>query len=262
METHLRRQRILTLLRESGALDVDAVAARLNVSPNTIRNDFNTLAAEGLLQHVRGGAAPLPSYGGNPDFLSDAFQHRLQLHSHLKSIIGRWAAELVEDGDSILFDASTSAYVMAGYLQDRKNLTVVTNGVETARRLARNPTNNVLLLGGLLRPDGVPVTAIFTDQTLHDLRIKTAFVSAAGVTRDGGLTEGDIREAQIKSQMLEAADDVIALIDSSKFGRQGLASFAGSNNSTTSTPTARSIRRRSRSCGPRAPRSRSATPTG
>jgi ribose transport system substrate-binding protein len=225
VETHLRRQTILALLRESGTLDVDAVAARLNVSPNTIRNDFNALAAEGLLQRVRGGAA-LPSYGANPDFYSDAFQHRLQLNVEGKSVIGRWAAELVEDGDSILFDASTSAYMLAGYLQDRKNLTVVTNGVETARRLARNPTNSVLLLGGLLRSDGVPVTAIFADQTLRDLRIKTAFVSAAGVSREGGLTEGDIREAQIKSQMLDAADQVIAIIDSSKFGRPGLASFA------------------------------------
>ena len=141
-------------------------------------------------------------------------------------MIGRWAAELVEDGDSLLFDASTSAYVLAGYLQERKNMTVVTNGVETARRLARNPTNSVLLLGGLLRPDGVPVTGLFTDQTLRELRIKIAFVSAAGVARDGGMTEGDIREAQMKAQMLGVADQVIALIDSSKFGRLGLASFA------------------------------------
>jgi ribose transport system substrate-binding protein len=226
METHMRRQTILALLRESGALDVDAVAARLNVSPNTIRNDFNALAAEGLLQRVRGGAAALPSNGGNPDFYSDAFQHRLLQNTDRKSVIGRWAAELVEDGDSLLFDASTSAYILAGYLQDRRNLTVVTNGVETARRLARNATNSVLLLGGLLRHDGVPVTAIFADQTLRDLRIKTAFVSAAGISRDGGLSEGDIREAQTKAQMLDAADQVIAIIDSTKFGRQGLASFA------------------------------------
>ena len=175
---------------------------------------------------MRGGAAALPTYGVNPDFLSDAFQHRLQQNSERKMVLGRWAAELVEDGDSILFDASTSGYILAGYLHDRKNLTVVTNGVETARRLARNPTNNVLLLGGLLRPDGIPVTGMFTDQTLREFRIKTAFVSAAGVARDGGLTEGDIREAQMKAQMLEVADQVIGLVDSSKFGRLGIASFA------------------------------------
>ena len=60
METHKRRQTVLLLLRESGALDVDAVAARLGVSPNTIRNDFNALAAEGLLQRVRGARLPCP----------------------------------------------------------------------------------------------------------------------------------------------------------------------------------------------------------
>ena len=222
----MRRQTILQLLRESGALDVDAVAARLGVSPNTIRNDFNALAAEGQLQRVRGGAAALATYrNGNPDYVSDAFIHRLQQNSRQKEIIGRWAADLVDDGDSLLLDASTSAYTLAASLMDRQNLTVVTNGVETARRLARNPTNNVLLLGGLLRPDGVPVTGMFTDQTLRELRIRMAFVSAAGVTPEGGLTEGDIREAQMKTQMLEAAEQVIALVDSSKFGRLGLASF-------------------------------------
>lgn len=222
----MRRQTILNLLRENGALDVDAVAARLGVSPNTIRNDFNALAAAGRLQRVRGGAAAIStSPNGNPDYLSDSFELRLQQRAHQKAMIGRWAAELVDDGDSLLFDASTSGYVLAGFLKDRKNLTVVTNGVETARRLARNPTNNVLLLGGLLRPDGVPVTGILTDQTLRDLRIKIAFVSAGSVTPEGALTEGDIREAQMKTQMLEIAGQVVALIDSSKFGRLGLASF-------------------------------------
>lgn len=222
----MRRQTILNLLRENGALDVDAVAVRLGVSPNTIRNDFNALAAEGRLQRVRGGAAAISaSPNGNPDYLSDSFEQRLQQRVHQKEMIGRWAAELVDDGDSLMFDASTSAYILAGYLKDRQNLTVVTNGMETARRLARNPTNNVLLLGGLLRPDGVPVTGILTDQTLRDLRIKIAFVSAASVTAEGALTEGDIREAQMKTQMLEIAEQVVALIDSSKFGRLGLASF-------------------------------------
>lgn len=226
METHKRRQTILSLLRESGALDVDAVAAQLGVSPNTIRNDFNALAAEGQLQRVRGGAAALSPYRAAADYLSDSFQHRLQQNTQNKETLGRWASELVDDGDSILFDASTSGYTLAGYLLDRQNLTVVTNGVETARRLARNPTNSVLLLGGLLRSDGVPVTGMFTDQMLRDLRIKIAFVSAAGVGRDGSLTEGDIREAQMKGHMLEMADQVIALVDSSKFSRLGLASFA------------------------------------
>jgi ribose transport system substrate-binding protein len=227
LETHMRRLTILNLLRESGALDVDAVAARLGVSPNTIRNDFNALAAEGQLQRVRGGAAALPTYrNGNPDYVSDSFQLRAQQQSRQKDLIGRWAAELVEDGDSLILDASTSAYALAGHLKDRHNLTVVTNGVETARRLARNPTNTVLLLGGLIRADGVPVSGLFTDQTLRELRIRLAFVSAGGVTPESGLTEGDIREAQIKTQMLEAANQVIAITDSSKFGRAGLASFA------------------------------------
>ena len=105
-------------------------------------------------------------------------------------MIGRWAAELVEDGDSFLLRRIHQCLHPRRIPQDRKNLTVVTNGVETARRLARNPTNNVLLLGGLLRPDGVPVTGHVYGPDSARPAHQIAFVSAAGVTPDGGLTEG------------------------------------------------------------------------
>jgi ribose transport system substrate-binding protein len=217
---------ILSLLRESGMLDVDEVAARLDVSPNTIRNDFNALAAERLLRRIRGGAA-LPETI-NRDALAPnlPFLSRLAIQQKAKEWIARWAADLVEDGDSILLDASSTVYCLADFLASRRNLTVITNGIEIGRKLAQNPSNTVMLLGGLLRADGVPTTDVMSDPILKDLRTKLAFVSCTGFTPEAGLTEGDILDSQLKARMVAVAGSVIALIDASKFGKLGLAPFA------------------------------------
>jgi DeoR/GlpR family transcriptional regulator of sugar metabolism len=134
---------------------------------------------------------------------------------------------LVSDGDSLLMDASTTVCSMASFLQERHNLTVVTNGIEVGRELARNPTNVVVLLGGILRPDGTAVTRPVTETFLKDLHIKTAFVSSSGFSLEAGLTEVDFHEALFKRAMIEPAELLVALIDSSKFGRIDLTPFAG-----------------------------------
>jgi ribose transport system substrate-binding protein len=226
LETHKRRQTILSLLRQSEMLDVDDVATRLGVSPNTIRNDFNALAAAGQLRRVRGGAA-LPELSGDsvtvphPSFLA-----RYAVNQKAKEWMGRWAADLIEDGDSILLDASSTVYYLAEFLKNRRNLTVVTNGIEVGRKLAQNPSNTVMLLGGLLRADGVPTTDVLSDPILKDLHMKMAFVSCIGFTPEAGLMEADILDAQLKARMVAAASTVIGLIDAGKFGKVGLAPFA------------------------------------
>jgi ribose transport system substrate-binding protein len=207
-------------------LDVDEVAARLDVSPNTIRNDFNALAAEGLLRRVRGGAAPPGAINGDTGIPNPPFLARYAVNKGAKERMARWAADLVEDGDSIVLDASSTVYCLADFLMDRRNLTVVTNGIEVGRKLAKNPSNTVMLLGGLLRADGVPTTDVMSDPILKDLRTKLAFVSCTGFTSETGLTEADILDSQLKARMVAAAGAVIALIDASKFGKVGLAPFA------------------------------------
>ena len=207
-------------------LDVDEVAARLDVSPNTIRNDFNALAAEGLLRRVRGGAALPEMINGDAAVPQMPFLSRWTVRQKAKEWMARWASDLVEDGDSIVLDASSTIYHLADFLMNRRNLTVVTNGIEIGRKLAQNPSNMVMLLGGLLRADGVPTTDVMSDPILNDLHTKMAFVSCTGFTPEAGLTEGDILDSQLKARMIAAAGSVIALIDASKFGKVGLAPFA------------------------------------
>jgi len=223
LTTFERRFRLLTLLKDQPGIRVPDLARILAVSEGTIRNDMNALSDSGQLTRVWGGAVPMV----NEDNISPAYTSRARMNQSAKQAIARAAAALVSDGDSILLDASTTIFHMAVFLKERRNLTVVTNGIEVGRELAQNPSNVVMLLGGILRPDGTAITRPSSEQFLKEIHIKIAFVSASGFSLQDGLTEVDFHEAQFKRTMIATAGRVIALIDSSKFGKVDLTPFAG-----------------------------------
>jgi ribose transport system substrate-binding protein len=222
MTPFARRQTILSLLRERPGIRVTELAKDLGVSEGTIRNDFRALEEAGQLTRVRGGA----TLAGGRQFISPAFEARAQIHTEAKRRIARWAADMVEDGDSVLLDSSTSAFHIAPYLLDRSNLTIITNGIEVAFALAENASHTIVLIGGVLRPERALVVGYLGERLLESLHIRTAFFSCSGFSVEAGLTQVDIQEAQLKSRMIESAEKVVALIDSSKFGRVDLTPFA------------------------------------
>jgi len=222
LTTFERRERVLGIVRKQPGIRVAELAQMLNVSQGTIRNDLEALQEAGRLSRVRGGAITSDgAAAGAADFTARA---RVQLGA--KQQIARWAADLVSDGDSILLDSSTTVFQIAQFLQDRRNLTVVTNGLDVARALAQNPTHSVILLGGTLYSDGTSVAGTIAERVLQDLHVRLALVSCTGISIETGLTEEDIELAQVKTRMIASADTVVALVDSSKFGRRNLSSFA------------------------------------
>ena len=217
-----RRQRILNFLREQPGIRVPDLARLAGVSEGTIRNDLRALDGAGQLMRVRGGGVPFTEQQNH----SQAFAMRAMTHRAAKQCISHRAAALVRDNDSVLLDSSTTVYYLACQLKDRRDLTVITNGIEAARELAKNPSNTVILLGGVLRVDGMSINVPLGESFLDTYHIKTAFVSCSGFTLESGLTEVDIYEAQIKRKMIASSGAVVALIDSSKFGRMDLTPFA------------------------------------
>jgi ribose transport system substrate-binding protein len=217
-----RRQRILDLLRERSGTKVTELAEVLDVSESTIRNDLNALAEEGYLTRVRGGAV---LHEDRPT-RSSAFLARAQVNADAKYRITHWAADMVKDGDSILLDASTSVFHMVPFLRSHRGLTIVTNGIEVALSLASDPSLTVILIGGVVHSDNASCVGPLGERVLEDLHIKTAFVSCSGFSVEAGLTEVDLDDAQVKSKMIRSAEHVVALIDSSKFGKTDLAPFA------------------------------------
>lgn len=222
LTTYNRRQRLLVLLQEQPGIRIPEQAKLLEVSEGTIRNDLKSLAETGQLTRVRGGAVLMDDHSG----ASITFATRARANTAVKRRIARCAASLVDDGDSILLDASTTVYNLTHFLKDHHNLTVITNGIEVGRELARNTSNTVILIGGVLRADGTSITGSLGEQLLEGLHIKTAFVSSSGFSLEAGLTEIDIHEVSLKRKMIELSNSVVALIDSSKFGKVDLTPFA------------------------------------
>jgi ribose transport system substrate-binding protein len=115
---------------------------------------------------------------------------------------------------------------MVSFLRNHRNLTIVTTGIEVALTLSKNTNFTVILLGGIVHPESVSVTGAFGECSLSQLHIKTAFVSCAGISIHNGLTETEIRIADMKRRIVAHADKVVALVESSKFGQVYVSSFA------------------------------------
>jgi DeoR/GlpR family transcriptional regulator of sugar metabolism len=223
LTTYERRQCLIELLRKQPGLRVPQLAIALRVSDGTVRNDLNALTQAGQLTRVHGGAVL-----NEPDqFQNNTFRLRYQQNAAAKLAIARGAAVLVNDGDSILLDASSTTYYLARELSERRGLRVMTNGFEVARVLAQNSSNSVILIGGVVNNESSSVTGLLSERIIMELHNQKAFVSCSGFSLERGMTEVHLSEAQIKRKAIESSQQLIALVDSSKFGKEDLTPFAG-----------------------------------
>jgi DeoR family fructose operon transcriptional repressor len=220
--TYERRQSLLDILRKQPGLRVPELAQALDVSEGTVRNDLNALEEEGRLRRVHGGAVLIQQ----DQFQNNSFVRRYQQNAAAKLAIAREAAVLVNDGDSILLDASSTVYYLAKALSERRHLRVMTNGFEVARELAQNSTNTVILIGGVVNNESSSVTGLLSEKIIEELHIQKAFLSCSGFSLERGMTEVLLAEAQIKRKAIESSRQLYALVDSSKFGKEDLTSFA------------------------------------
>ena len=220
---YARHQSILEIVQQYESVRVTDLAEQLQVSESTIRTDLETLDEQGYLIRVRGGA--INKQGHTQSQPSPLLSLKALQNADAKQTIARWAASMVEDGDVIMLDASSTVLHIAPFLYDRRNLTIFTNGIFVAQELSKEPSNTVIVLGGILHPDGNAITGEISKQMLRDYHVETAFVSCSGFTPQLGFFEMDMREAQMKTLMLQAAQRRVALLDSSKIGHIGLTAF-------------------------------------
>jgi DeoR/GlpR family transcriptional regulator of sugar metabolism len=226
--TYERRQSLVQLLQNQSGLRVPELAKVLGVSKGTIRNDLDALEEEGVLTRVHGGA--VLTYQST--HFGYSFGVRYHEQSGSKLMIARRVTTLVEDGASILLDASTTVYYLAQQLAQFHRLRVVTNGIDVARLLVRDSSNTVVLMGGVVAPNGSSVTGSLCEQIIRDLHVQKAFVSCSGFSLEHGLTDVYLAEAELKCKAIGSAREVFALVDSSKMGMEDLTSFASVNQIT------------------------------
>ncbi|MGE5461736.1 MAG: DeoR/GlpR family DNA-binding transcription regulator, partial [Syntrophothermus sp.] len=220
-----RRQLLLELLKKQPGLRVPEIAKATGVSDGTVRNDLNALEGAGYLTRMHGGAV----LAERSPLFDLSFGERFQEQQAAKMAIARKVAGLVEDGASLLLDASSTVYYLANQLGNRQRLRVVTNGIDVARCLARNSTNTVVLMSGVVTPDGSSVTGSLSEQLIRDLHVQMAFVSCSGLSMERGLTDVLLEEAELKGKAIASAREVFALVDSTKLGKEDLTSFASLN---------------------------------
>jgi DeoR/GlpR family transcriptional regulator of sugar metabolism len=215
-----RRQKILTAVEQAGQLSVLELSAHFDVSEVTIRQDLQALSAQGQLLRTRGGAL---STNSMPEF---SFEVRQQQNSAEKVRIGQAAANLVNHGDTIILDASTTAQAIIPFLKDIVELTVITNSLKTALSLLDAPQTQVLLPGGSLRRESLSLVGQPHDDVLERLNVQVGFLGARGLTLEEGMTDVNLNEVEMKQAMAERCRRVVGVLDSSKWGRVAAATFA------------------------------------
>jgi DeoR/GlpR family transcriptional regulator of sugar metabolism len=218
-----RRALILERLRRDGGASVAELARACGVSPITVHRDLDRLARDGLVERVRGGARPSPAA---LQFQTD-WSKRLRLATEEKAAIAARAAAFVEDGSTIFVDSSTTCLALARHLERHapRALTLVTNSPAIPLELHAESIHIVVTPGEVdqtLRMIG----GRWTSEFLAGLNFETAFVSAAGLTLEHGLTTTRRALADTLHAAQAVSARTVGLVDSSKFGRSFLLSIA------------------------------------
>lgn len=219
MISERRHQLILRELRANGPVSAASLAQTLGVSTATIRRDLLHLDTQGLLARVYGGAAPV---AGHDDPFTDVASVRVAE----KDAIAACAADLVEDGQTLLLDIGTTAHRLARQLRGR-SLTVITSNMAVFEELADDPCIQLLVLGGILRREYRSLVGFLTEDNLRQIHADQLFLGTSGVRPDGRVMDTTVIEVPVKRAMIAASDQVILLADSAKFPGTGMASVCG-----------------------------------
>jgi DeoR/GlpR family transcriptional regulator of sugar metabolism len=215
-----RMQEVLRMLETRDSVHVAELAKAFAVSEVTVRSDLGQLARQGLVARVRGGVRPLQR--GQSEL---GFDFRLRLEVERKQAIARAAAAMVDEGEAVALDSSTTAYYLALELRAKQELVVVTNGLLIAATLADAPGITVLVTGGMLRLHAMSLVGDLGADVLRATRISKGFLGARGLSLDRGLMDLNPDEVRIKREMADACDRVIGILDGTKWHRTALLPF-------------------------------------
>lgn len=209
-----RLEQIRSELEANGRVRVADLATDLGVSEMTVRRDLDSLAGQGVVQRVRGGALAL---GPQP------FAERYGQQARAKDEIATKLVDLVGEGGAIGVDASTTLQRLAARLEDVTDLTVLTNSVESFAVLNSHPGVTPLLTGGQLDGRTGSLVGPLASRAARDMLLRRLFVSAAGIDPTHGTTESTLEEAEVKLALAEVTGQIVVAVDSTKLGQRGAA---------------------------------------
>lgn len=217
----LRRRSILSVLAREGQARISELAESFGTSEMTIRRDLEALELEGLARRVRGGAIPAINRSYEPPIALRAGEAQ-----SAKERIGRAAADLLRDGETVIIDVGTTTLEMAKAITGRQALTVVTSSLLVATELSKRSEIRTIVSGGLVRPGEMSLIGARAEAAYGDLNCDSVFLGVAGISPEKGLTEYNLDDTRVKQIALEAAQRCIVLADETKLGRVAFATVA------------------------------------
>lgn len=215
-----RRTRLLELVRLRGFASLPDLADELKVSESTVRRDLDHLEESGTAKRTHGGVFYT---GQNPKL--PHFDERQPHEWDRKKAIAHHAANLIQPGDTVLLDGGTTTYEVARLLVGR-SLQVVTNSLPVANLFAADPATDLVFVGGFVYPRTGVALGPHADRMLAEISVRRTVLSVGGVT-ERGFYNNNLLLVETERAMMNAADEVIVVADSTKFGHQSLAYLCG-----------------------------------
>jgi DeoR/GlpR family transcriptional regulator of sugar metabolism len=223
-----RQQQILEAVQSNRQVTVAELSHQFGVSEVTIRRDLRELADQGVLRRAHGGAvAAAPASPEAP-----VIRRMIQAES-CKECIGRAAAALVSDGESVLIGSGSTTTYVARHLVDRKDLTVVTNALTVAIELASAQRVTVVVTGGVMRESELSLIGHIAEQSLREVRVDKVIIGIPAISLEKGLTNDYLPEVMTDRTIIEMAHDLILVADHTKFGKVASAYLAPVERITT-----------------------------
>jgi DeoR/GlpR family transcriptional regulator of sugar metabolism len=209
-----RQKQILSLLERQGRLSVAEIVQQFSISEATARRDLESLASQGKAQRVHGGVISVEQAPPELPILD-----RKSEQADEKARIGRAAASLVAEKETIFLGSGTTVLEVARNLRDRKQLTVITNSLPVLNMLASLKEITVISLGGMLRDSEMSFIGHITEQTLREVRVDKVFMGTRGLSLEHGLTNDYLQETLTDRAILKIGQDVVIVADYSKINR-------------------------------------------
>lgn len=212
-----RHQFILQQLQENGKVDIQELTDALQVSGVTIRKDLKLLEEKKLLYRTKGGGSTQ-----NPYTIEKPINEKEFIKAEEKKKIAKAAFNLIGMNDSIIMGSGTTVFELAHILHPSKHLTVITPALKVALELCNRPNVNVLQIGGLIHPSSASAGGSFAERLLDDISCGVLFIGVDGIDPEFGLSITNLAEASLDTKMVQLAQTVVVMADSSKFDRRGI----------------------------------------
>ena len=222
-QTVERRKQILHELSAAGKVLVNELSRKFGVSEVTIRNDLDQLERKNMLIRARGGAIKTESGMGIAYHISE----KDKLHNSEKARIGKRAAQLIKEHETVIIDSGTTTLEIARNLGHLKEITVVSNALNIISQLVQFNGFNLIIPGGYLRKNSLSLVGSLAEKNFQNLYVDKIFLGVNGIDTRHGIYTTNIEEASLNEIMIRHAREVILVSDSSKFLRRSLAYICG-----------------------------------